>query len=75
MVSMLAKIEAINEVVRQHGVSKDSLDLPAAHASNLPIPNNVFDVEKSPQADIWRHSMHQEFNGLLQAGTFASALA
>ena len=33
------------------------------------------DVEKSPHADICRHSTHQEFNGLLQAGTFAPAPA
>ena len=71
MVSMLAKREATNEIVRQHGASKDSPDLRTAHASDLPTPNNVSDVEKSPHADIWRHSMHQEFKGLLQAGTFA----
>ena len=75
MVSMLAKGEATNEIVCQHGASKDSPDLPTAHASDLPTPNNVSDVEKSPQADIWRHSMHQESNGLLQAGTFAPAPA
>ena len=65
MVSMLAKVEATNENVRQHGASKDAPDLPTAHASGLPTPNNVCDVEKSPHADIWRHSMHQEFDGLL----------
>ena len=75
MVSMLAKGEATDEIVRQHGASKDSPDLPTAHASDLPTPNNVSDVEKSPHADIWRHSMHQEFNGRLQAGTFAPAPA
>ena len=75
MVSMLAKGEATSEIVRQYGVSKDSPDLPTAHASDLPTPNNVSDVEKSPHADIWRHSMHQEFDGLLQAGTFAPAPA
>ena len=75
MVSMLAKGEATKEIVRQHGASKDSPDLPTAHASDLPTPNNVSDVEKSPHADIWRQSMHQEFDGLLQAGTFAPAPA
>ena len=75
MVSILAKGEATNEIVRQHGASKNSPDLPTAHASDLPTPNNVSDVEKSPHADIWRHSMHQEFNGRLQAGTFAPAPA
>ena len=70
MASMLAKGEATNEIVRQHGASKDSPDLSTAHASDLPTPNNASDVEKSPHADIWRHSMHQEFNGLLQAGIF-----
>ena len=73
MVSMLAKGEATNEIVRQHGASKDSPDLPTAHASDLPTSNNVSDAEKSPYADIWRHSMQQEFDGLLQAGTFAPA--
>ena len=75
LVSMLAKGEATNETVRQHGASKDSPDLSTAHASDLSTPNNVHDVEKSPHADIWRHSMHQEFSGLLQAGTFAPAPA
>ena len=75
MVSMLAKGEATNEIVREHGASKDSPDLPTAHASDLPTPNKVFDVEKSPHADIWRPSMHQEFDGLLQASTFAPAPA
>ena len=75
MVSILAKGEATNEIVRHHGASKDSPDLPTAHASDLPTPNNVSDVEKSPHADIWRHSMHQEFDDLLQAGTFAPAPA
>ena len=75
MVSMLAKGEATNEIVRQHGVSKDSPDLPTVHASDLPTPNNVSNVEKSSHADIWRHYMHQEFNGRLQVGTFAPAPA
>ena len=75
MVSMLAKGESTNEIVRQHGASKDSPDLPTAHVSDLPTLNNLSHVEKSPHADIWRHSMHQESNGLLQADTFAQALA
>ena len=75
MVSMLAKGKATNELGCQHGASKDSPALPTAHASDLTTPNNVSDVEKSPHADIWRHSMHQEFNGLLQEGTFAPAPA
>ena len=61
MVSMLAKGEETNNILRQHGASKDSTDLPTAHASDLPTHH----------VDIWRHSMHQEFNGILQAGTFA----
>ena len=68
LVSMLEKSEAVHETIRQHGASPD---LPTAHASGLPAPTNVSDVEKSPHADIWQDSMHQEFNGLLQAGTFA----
>ena len=75
MVSMLAKGEATNEIVRQYGASKNSPDLPTAHASDLPTPNNVSDVEKLPHADIWRHSMHQEFDSILQAGTFAPSPA
>ena len=73
LVSKLAKGKATNEIVRQHGAWKDSPDLPATHVSDLPTPNNVFDVEKSPHADIWGRSMYQVFNGLLQAGTFAPA--
>ena len=52
MVSMLAKDESAKEIVRQHSASKDSPDLPTAHASDLYTPNNVYDVEKSPHADI-----------------------
>ena len=73
MVSMLAKGEATDEIVRQHGASKDSPDLPTAHALDLPTPNNVPNVEKSPHADIWRYFIQQEFSGLLQSGTFAPA--
>ncbi|CAM9174256.1 unnamed protein product [Ascophyllum nodosum] len=68
LASILEKGEAIHETIRQHGASPD---LPTAHASDLPTLNDVSDVEKSPHADIWRHSMRQEFNSLLQAGTFA----
>ena len=75
MVSMLAKGEVTNETVCQHGTSKDSPDLPIAHASDLPTLNNMSDVEKSRHADIQQPSMHQEFNGHLQAGTFATAPA
>ena len=48
MVSMLAKDEATNEAVCQHGASKDSPDLPTAHASDRPTPNNVSDVRSRP---------------------------
>ena len=40
MVSMLVKGEATNEIVRQRGAPEDSPDLPTAHASDLPTPNN-----------------------------------
>ena len=75
MVSMLAKGKATNDFVRQHGASKDSPDLLTAHALDLPTPNIVSDVEKSPHTDKLLHSMHRKFNGLLQAGTFAPAPA
>ena len=75
MVSILAKGGSANEIVRQHGASKDFSDLPTEHASDLLKPNNVSNVETSPHADTWRQSMHQEFSGLLQAGTFAPAPA
>ena len=45
-------------------------DLPTAPASDLPTPARESDVDKSPHADIWRHSMRQEFDGLRQANTF-----
>ena len=48
MVSMLAKGEATDEIVPQHGASKDSPDLPTAHTSDLPTPKNVSNVEKPP---------------------------
>ena len=38
MMSMLAKGEATNEIVCQHGASKYASDLSTAHASDLPTP-------------------------------------
>ena len=58
MVSMLSKGESTNEVIHQHGASINSPDLPTAHASDLPTPNNGSYVETSPHPHIWRHSMH-----------------
>ena len=68
LVSMLDKGEAIHEIIHEHGASPD---LPTARASDLPTPTNVMEAETSPHANIWRHSMNREFQGLLQAGTFA----
>ena len=55
MVSMLEKGEAINEIVRQHGASPN---LPTVHGSDLPTPNDVSDIEKSPHADIRKATLH-----------------
>ena len=66
LVSMLDKCEAIHEVVHEHGASPD---LPTARASDL-TPANVMEAETVPHANIWRHSMNREFQGLLQAGPF-----
>ena len=52
MISILTKGEATNEIVRQHGAFKYSFDLPTAHASALPTPNNVSDAEMSAHADM-----------------------
>ena len=68
LVSMLDKGKEIHEIVDEHGAS---LDLPTARASDLHTPANVSEAETSPHGDIWRHSMKREFQGLLQAGTFA----
>ena len=68
LVSMLDKGGAIQEIIHEHGASPD---LPTARASDLPTPANVMEVETSPDANIWRHSTNREFQGLLQAGTFA----
>ena len=68
LVSMLEKGDAVHKIVHEHGASPD---LPTLRASDLHTPANVFEVETSPHADIWRHSMNREFQGLLQAGTFA----
>ena len=68
LVSMLDKGEAVHQIIHEHGASSD---LPTARASDLHSPANVFEAEASPYADIWRYSMNMEFQGLLQAGTFA----
>jgi len=75
LVSMLATRESINEAVRMYTTPTSSPELPTAPASELSTPTNISDVERSPQADVWRHSMNREFGGLLQAGTFAPAPA
>ena len=68
LVSMLDKGEAIHEIIHKHGASPD---LPTARASDVPTPANVMEAETSPQANIWRHPMNRDFQGLLQSGTFA----
>ena len=65
---MLDMGEAVHKIVHEHGASPDLL---TARASDLHTPANVFEAETSPHADIWRHSMNREFQGLLQAGTYA----
>ena len=54
LVSMLDKGEALDKIVHEHGASTD---LPTARALDLHTPANVFGVETSPHADIWRHSV------------------
>ena len=68
LLSMLDKGEAVHKIVYIHGASPD---LPNARASDLHTPASVSEAETSPHADIWRYSMNREFQGLLQAGTFA----
>ena len=72
LVSMLANRETTKEIVHEHSASNDPPNLPTAHASDFPTLNSVSDVEKSCHVDVWRLPMDQEFNGLLQAGTFAA---
>ena len=68
LVSILDKGEVIHEIIHEHGAPPD---LPTARESDLPTPANVMEAETSPHANIWPHSMNREFQGLLQAGTFA----
>ena len=75
LVSMLATRRSVDEAINMHSASKTSPDLPTAPASALTTPTNISDVDKSPQAYVWRHSMNREFGGLFQAGTFAPAPA
>ena len=58
MVSILAKGGAIDEIVRQHGASKDSPDLPTAHALDLPTPKNMSNVEKTPHPCRYMATLH-----------------
>ena len=68
LVSMLDKGEGVHQIIHEHGASPD---LPTARASDLHTSVSVFEAKTSPHADIWRHFMNREFQGLLQAGTFA----
>ena len=67
LVSMLTTGQSINQAIRMHSAPGESPNLPTVPASDLTTPNSVSDVNKSPQADVWRHSMNYEFGGLLQA--------
>ena len=69
---MLEKGEAVHNIVHEHGASPD---MPTAHASGLHTPVSVSEAETSPHAEIWRHSMNRELQGLLQAGTFEPIIA
>ena len=71
LVSILAKRESTNEAIRNHSPSKDSSDIPNAHASDLHTPTSFSGAEASPHAEIWWQFMNREFHGLLQAGTFS----
>ena len=64
----LLKVEAIHEIIHEHGAYPD---LPTARTPDLPTPANVMEAETSPHANIWRHTMNREFQGLLQFGIFA----
>ena len=75
LVSMLATRQSIDEAIRIHSVSRESPNVPTVLACDLITPNSVSDVNKSPQADVRRYSMNNEFGGLLQADTFAPAPA
>ena len=68
LVSMLEEGEAVHEIVHEHGAPPD---LPTARTSDLHTPASVSEAETLPHAEIWRHSMNREFQGLLQASTFA----
>lgn len=75
LVVMLAIRQSIDEAIRMHSVANDLPDLPTARAPDPTTPKSVPHVDKSPQADVWRHFMNNEFVSLLQAGNFAPALA
>ena len=68
LVSMLDKGEAIHEIIHEHGAFPD---LPTARASDLPTPANVFKGGDVIARGYMETLQNREFQGLLQAGTFA----
>ena len=68
LMSMLGKGKAVHKIVHEHGASPE---LPTAHALDLHTPASASEAETSPHTEIWRHSMNREFQGLLQAASFA----
>ena len=70
LMSILANGESIDEAVRNHSPSKDSPDMPTAHASDLHTPTSVSEAEVSLHAEIWRQPMTRAFHGPLQTDPF-----
>lgn len=74
LVSVLATRLLIDEVIRTHSTPNNSQDLPTTPASDLTTPIEIFYINKSPQADIWRYSTSEEVDDFLQAGNFTLPL-
>ena len=73
LANQLANREAIDEVVREHGLPRIQLGLSTAHDSDPPALSTVAGAEALEHADICRSFRVDEFSGLLQAHTFAPA--
>ena len=49
-------LHKINEALREHGLSLQSLYLPTAYASDLRTPATVKEADDSDYSKIWRSS-------------------
>ena len=63
----------MNEALHEHHLVPQSLDFPAAYASDVPTPATAKGANELDHSEIWWNSRACEFGDVLQANTFETA--